>query len=78
MSVIEAPVEGVVLCQATAARCVCIKPLGHVEAGDPVHGCDPVECGGSWTGDYDDPASFRMVTPPIPKWTTGFGPLGLW
>ena len=69
--------EGVVLCQATAAKCVCIKPLNHEQRGDPVHACDEITCGGSWTGDYDDPSTFRMVTPPIPQVLRGFGPRGL-
>lgn len=56
--------EGVVLCSATAAKCVCVKPDGHEQHGDPVHACDPIECGGEWRGTYDDPSTFVMISPP--------------
>lgn len=57
-------VEGVVLCQATAAKCVCDKPDGHVATGDRVHHCGDPVCLGEWMGDYDDPSTFVMVSPP--------------
>lgn len=56
--------EGVVLCSATAAKCVCVKPLGHDTKGDPVHACDKWTCGGEWTGTFGA-LTFRMVTPPL-------------
>lgn len=46
-------IEGRVPCDATAASCRCDKPNGHVEAGDPVHACDPKVCTGTWSGTYD-------------------------
>lgn len=41
-------VSGTVTCGEREASCMCVKPRGHVEGGDPVHGCD-AGCGGSWT-----------------------------
>lgn len=41
------PSEPVVTCGAQEARCICVKPAGHVEAGDDVHACD-AGCGGAW------------------------------
>lgn len=35
------------LCGETTAKCVCVKPAGHVEQGDGVHLCDS-SCGGAW------------------------------
>ena len=55
--------EQKVLCDATAAKCQCIKELGHVEAGDEVHACGPEECGGSWKGSQED-GTFEVVTLP--------------
>lgn len=60
---VEGRVVDSVTCAEIAGRCVCIKPLGHVVAGDPVHACDPDECGGSWSGTYPD-ESFEIVTLP--------------
>lgn len=52
-----------VTCGATAEYCVCVKPAGHVLAGDPVHGCNPAECTAEWTGDY--PTKWQAVTLPM-------------
>lgn len=41
-------------CGATASSCRCAKAPGHVDAGDPVHGCDPAECTGEWVGTFDE------------------------
>lgn len=57
-------IEGVVLCQATAEKCVCIKPSGHEQNDDPVHACDPEECGGEWTGECREGGDFVAVTLP--------------
>lgn len=57
-------VEGVVLCQATAEKCVCVKPSGHEQNGDSVHACDPEGCGGEWTGEYREGGDFVAVTLP--------------
>ena len=52
------------LCEATAARCKCIKPADHVADGDDIHACDPYECGGSWRGvmgqDFE-PVTFPLI-----------------
>lgn len=52
--------EVVVTCGATVARCVCVKPAGHVESGDRVHTCDS-GCGGAWAWPTDDPRDFEVV-----------------
>jgi hypothetical protein len=56
-------VEGRVLCDVAAAKCRCAKDGGHVEAGDPIHACDPRECEGQWVGDIDG-SDFRPVVMP--------------
>lgn len=56
--------EVVVVCDERAADCRCIKPAGHVEAGDPVHGCHPDRCTGEWSGVMDT-ATFRVVNLPV-------------
>lgn len=53
-------VEGRVLCDEQAASCHCVKDVGHIEAGDPVHSCDPRECTGQWSGDLDGP-DFKVI-----------------
>lgn len=45
----NAPIEGVVICWATAAQCLCVLPLGH----DGPHTCWEI-CRGSWTGSMAD------------------------
>lgn len=54
-----------VLCMAEAGRCLCHKEVGHVEAGDEVHACDPKRCTGEWVGDFEDEESFRIVSLPL-------------
>lgn len=48
------PIEGRAVCGETAASCRCVKDPDHVDAGDPVHGCNPEACLGQWTGSYDN------------------------
>lgn len=48
------PIEGRAICGETAASCRCVKDTGHVDAGDPNHGCNPADCTGEWTGTYDN------------------------
>lgn len=62
---LSTPVEAVVACGATAEKCECAKPTGHVEAGDIFHRCDPMICSGEWVGDYADPITFLPISPPI-------------
>jgi len=50
-------------CGAKVACCVCVKPEGHVGAGDEIHACDPEACGGSWRGEWPDftPVTFPLI-----------------
>jgi hypothetical protein len=57
------PVEGRALCDASAANCHCAKGIGHIEAGDEVHACDPRECTGQWSGDIDGDDFKPLVMP---------------
>ena len=56
-------VEGVAVCDERAEECRCVKPIGHVEGGDPVHACDPKRCTGQWKGNLNG-ADFRIVAFP--------------
>lgn len=37
-----------VLCGDALYRCRCVKPYGHVDAGDALHACGADVCGGTW------------------------------
>lgn len=59
----SAPIEGVVICGATAAMCTCTKPVGHVEDGDEIHACNPKACTGQWTGTFGEDGWTPVVAP---------------
>lgn len=51
----------VITCGAEVARCICVKPAGHVEAGDRAHACD-TGCGGSWG--FSEDGNFEVYNYP--------------
>lgn len=52
-----------VICNDREARCRCHKDAGHVEAGDPVHECDPKRCTGAYSREGGE---FQVVRLPFP------------
>ena len=52
-----------VICADRQARCQCHKAAGHVEAGDPVHECDPRRCTGAYARLNGE---FQVVRFPFP------------
>jgi len=68
------------LCMVKAGRCRCVKPAGHLEAGDAVHACDPYACKGSWVGSYDlgQPSEdFDVITYPGGATTDNPNPIAM-
>jgi len=62
----EPTYEGRAICGADCAACTCVKPPGHVEAGDPLHECGRA-CTGAWTGTWEEP-DWEVVRFPFPKY----------
>lgn len=55
-----------VTCDATAASCRCIKPIGH----DGPHECSPHPCNGAWTGNYGSDDFGIVRFPGLPGWAS--------
>lgn len=68
MAVPRQELDGVVVCDIRAGNCRCAKEAGHVDAGDPVHGCHPDRCTGAWRGTWEDD-DFIILSLPFPVGT---------
>jgi hypothetical protein len=66
----DLPLEGTIVCGQTASQCVCVKDFGHADQDDPVHACDPADCGGMWTGTHGTD-SFHVVQYPGEEYPSG-------
>jgi hypothetical protein len=57
-----------VTCGDPLYRCRCVKPVGHVDAGDDVHACGEEVCGGSWRWLDEERTRFHPLSYPHGEW----------